>query len=173
MNFNNLIMNYVWPLFKENGFNSIEEKNIVTFKSNKVEIRFTFDQFENTYSIYIGKTDSLLYQLNSFLAKKIFNINLDISSQNDFVDKILLILNHELGQDILKGNIDLIIDESINQIADYNIELQKKQILSILSKNWNDKDYNSFLKNVKKININELPKAFIKKIEIATRNLKK
>lgn len=174
MEYNTLVRTSLFPILNKYGFDIAEEfKNIVRFKSSKIEINIVFNDFENSNYISIGKQNEVLYPLNDNAIRIIFNSELHIEQvpPEVFVQNLSIIFQQKEGIEILNGKIEPFIAFKLVEINDYNVALIQRQILETASKAWKMNDYKAFVKSIDEIDIEKIPQSYQLKYKIAKRKL--
>lgn len=174
MDFNKLIKIRIFPLLQNYGFIIIKElPNVVWFQSEKIEILFSYSEYEKMCSLSLGKNGGRLYEVNDKVVLNFFNDNLSLENIKpmSFVDNVSTLLSSKDGEKILEGHIEKIIDFILVEIHNYNIQLLLKQNLSTALGFWEIQDYRNFIKTVDKIGVQNLSLSFQRKYKIAQNKL--
>ena len=93
MEFNQLVIEKILPLFKVYGYVVTERyKNYFHFKSNTVEATISYNELDRGSLFEIGKANGVLYSLDDQSILKVFNLNINIIIM--LILKFLLIMLH-------------------------------------------------------------------------------
>jgi hypothetical protein len=174
MEFNTLVKAELYPILQKYGFDiSKEYKNIVRFQSTKIEINIVFNNYEKSNYISIGRKNEILYPLSNNAIRIIFNsdLHIELVTSEIFVQNLSVIFQQKEGIEILKGNINYLVEFIEKEINDYNLKIMHRQTLEIASKAWARNDYKAFIKSMDEIDIEKVSKSYQLKYQIAKQKL--
>ena len=172
MDFNENVISNLYPLLQDYGFEIVNEfNNYINFSNLDVSIFVSYNEFEQSNSLRIGKKNQQPFTINNKILKSIFNSNLKIEdlSTTNFIENIIIFLN-SYAKIIFTGN-NLILEEiekeSYKQAEIYTKRINNSQYLDIADKAWLEKDFDKFVKALNKIDLNSIPKSYSLKYEYA------
>lgn len=174
MDFNALVKVHLFPVLQKIGFEMAEEsKNILRFQSSVMKVNIAFNQYDRSFLVEIGKKNDMLYPLNDYAIKKVFDSSLSVEqvTQEVFVQNISSLFETNEGVTILQGDITPLKNVILQQSEDYASELLLKQTLEISEKAWKTKDYAAFVKILDKVGITRVPRSYQLKYKIAKQRL--
>lgn len=176
MDFNQLVIEKIFPLFQKQDFTVENEyNNFFQFKSAHIEVIISYNELDRTSLFEVGKRDNFLYPINDKAINIVFgsDIKVDKQTKEVFIDNIAIFLESE-GSIIFKGDTKK-LDEFKHFIeAESNIytsQILKQQNLSAADKAWNVGNYMEFIKLIEQVNKNNVPFSYLLKYKIAIKRV--
>ena len=177
MDFNQLVITKIAPLFKERGFQFIQLlKDSFEFKSAYVEGTISYNELDQTCFFEIGKKGEFLYPINDESIKQVFssNIKIDLQAKEGWVNNIGIFLRED-GSALLREDLNKINDlksfiERESEV--YTSRILEQQNLAIASKIWEIENYSEFIRLLDQINKDTLPLSYQLKYKLAKQRLK-
>jgi len=174
MEFNQLIKKQLFPILEKHGFEIREEfKNIIRFESYNMKVNVVFNDYDKSHFIEVGKKGGILYPLSDSVIRAIFEVELPIEqvTTEKFVKNLSFLFERQEGIEILKGDIKSLVKFIEQESSNYTSELVQKQALEAASKAWENNDYEAFVKNINKMDIERLSQSDQLKYKIAQHKL--
>jgi hypothetical protein len=178
MDFNQLVLKNVLPLFGGSGFEVAEQyKNYFHFRSKIVEAIISYDELDGTSLFEIGKVNEFLYAINDKLLEQLFNSHLKVDqvTMEKFIDNIALFLESS-GSSLLSGDESKLREIKLfseKESEEYTAQLLYEQILAAANKAWEIGNYKEFIHLIDEINKNNLPSSYRLKYKIASEKIQK
>jgi len=162
MTLNDCFKRKLYPIFLVYDYKIIEETdNLIKCKSNQVLINLCYNNYEKTYFIEMGYlNDDTLYPLDIFT--KLHNNNLEL-----FVDELVFFFKSDKGKILLKGNLNLFIQDVIKRSKCYTLKVITKQNIQKANEAWDNKDYKLFVDLIESLDLQELPNSILFKYKLA------
>jgi hypothetical protein len=176
MEFNQLVIKKIVPLFKDYGFLVVEEyENYFRFKSKIVESIISYNELDGTSVFEIGKMNEFLYPLNEKLIKQIFGSDAKINqvTKEMFVENITLFLQNN-GSAFLRGDESKLLEFKIYSEKEsevYTFQILQAQNLTSANKAWENGNYKEFIKTIDQTNKDKLPSSYHLKYKIANQKI--
>lgn len=169
MNFDNQ-RDYLTSFLTERRFSiSDKTKNYIQYNSKKVSTVFSYDEKEDTFSIYIGKRNEDLSLLTEDILENVFKEINYYKLNKPEIDNFILFLENK-GSGILAGDekiLKLLVNYSDQSAKEYTESIDRGQQISKADEAWINKDYLSFLKALNSIDKAFLSATYLKKYEFA------
>jgi len=176
MDFNQLVIEKIMPLFIGNDFSVTEHfNNYFRFKSNAAEATISFNELDNTSLFAIGNPGAILYPLNDALIKQVFDLNIKIEqvTKEKFVDNVTWFLMNS-GSSLLKGDEGKLLQVKIfteEESKDYTFQILQQQNLLMADKAWENGNYREYVRIIDQANKNKLPSSYLLKYKIANKKI--
>lgn len=178
MSYNIIISKKLHLLLVEHGFSlTYDSKNSIRFELGNMIINIQYNQRENSYSLWVGKKNGEIIELDDQILKDFFESELKLInlSKDSFSNNVYLFFLGE-GIGILSGNeIDLINLQEFNQKRSfkYTKDLLKRQSLEKVDKAWEQRNYSNVIKFLEALKDEDLSASYKKKYKIALERLNK
>ncbi|GIL24546.1 MAG: hypothetical protein BroJett042_30590 [Bacteroidota bacterium] len=176
MEFNRLLHSKLDSIFEQNNLRVIEEYGgFVKLKSPFVVMSFSHDRMENSNSFFVGRDDAE-YLVDADIAELLFHLEegkiflRPETSEGDFLDNIVMLLESHEGKKLLSGEMSKLsdVDKYVNSKAKiYTSNLLNKQYLNAANQSWEEKDYQGFIDNLSHTDKDKLPSSYRLKLKIA------
>ncbi len=176
MEFNQLIIRDIVPLFEGNGFLVIEQyKNFFHFKSKTVEATISYNELDRTCLFEVGTINDFLYPISDNLIKQVFDLDIKINqvTKEVFVDNIALLLKKN-GSALLRGDESKLLEVKFfieRESEAYTSKVLQEQNLAAASKAWENGNYKEFVKIIDQLNKDKLPSSYQLKYKIAIQKI--
>ena len=178
MEFNKLISEKLHPLFTDNGFKLTEQsKHSVDYKSGSLVIAMFHNQFDNSYTLWIGRDCFQSVEIDNEVMTGFFNSDLKFCNlpRETFVNNVFLFFTGE-GESLIKGNESDFI--SLEKFSDrrsdeYEESQLNEQYLEAANIAWKEGNYTDVIRYLKKINEESLPNSFKLKYKIAQKRIER
>jgi hypothetical protein len=176
MEFNQLVVKNIVPLFEGHGFLIVEQyKNYFHFKSNLVEATISYNELDRTCLFEIGKANEFLYPVNDNLIKQVFGLDVKVNqvTKEVFVDNITLLLKSN-GSVLLRGDESKLLELKIfseKESEIYTSQILQEQNLTAANKAWENGSYKEFVKIIDQLNKDKLPSSYQLKYKIANQKM--
>jgi hypothetical protein len=174
MEFNTLVKSHLSPILQNCGFQLVEEtKNILLFQSPAMEVNIVFNEYDKSHLIEIGRRGGTLYPLNNNAVKNILGSILPIEqiTIEEFIKNIAILFEQSEGGRLLKGDITPLKLFIERESEDYTLALVRKQTLETASKAWERNDFETFVRSIDEVGVDNLPQSFKLKYKIAKQKL--
>ena len=176
MEFNQLMSEKLHYLFMVHGLERTEQsKNIVKYESDKLVVKLSHDQRENSNTLWVGRKDIYEVEIDNQIMQEYFNSDLKLSNlpQEIFVDNVLLFFKGD-GKKFMEDNeraLGRLEKFNEKRISKYTVNLLVKQKLEAANKAWKDGNYSDVIKYLDEISNVNLSTSFRKKYKIACQKL--
>ena len=164
------------PVLEVNNFRLTERQaNYYRFDSDLVALTIAYNKREDSISVFVGKKDSLLIELDEINLLEVFKKRLKKHNNESYVSSLIEFLISE-GLSILKGDL-LKLNEleaySYQRSETYTKNLIKQQYLQNIDKAWNEKDYSAYIRYMDMLDKSSLPRSYYFKYNQAQSKLTK
>lgn len=173
MKFNSFIREQIYHTLQKYDFKIIDiSERSVKFQSFTTELNIAYNECDSTLLVEIGKLGEFLYPLNDEAIRKICNSSLPIEqvSLEVFSQNLSKFFQTKGGIKLLKGELNLLVDIVELQSENYTSKLIQEQVLEKALVCWKTNDYKGFMEYIDEIGINNVPKSYQLRYQIAKRN---
>jgi len=165
MNFNKIIINFLYPAVCNLLVIKEEKENWIKFSSDKIELNVFYNKYEKMYYVNIGYIDDLMYPLDLYTGINTSNIKL-------FINDLIIFFNSPKGKKILEGYLSPLIQTVEEKSKEYTLSIIINQNIKKINVAWAEKNYKLFIDLIENCNIEKLPSSLLLKYKFAKNKLK-
>jgi hypothetical protein len=171
MNFEQTITE-ITPTLETRGFLVVESRRHYTkFQSSKITIVVSYDSFEHSFSVFVGRRNGEMNELTQDVYLHVFGRK----SQNgiNFAEKFIHFLEVE-GKAIMEndtGKLDELETYCKRTAEEYTASIINRQNLQAADRAWAESNYRNFIAYLDKVAVDALPKSYNLKRNIALQKM--
>ena len=178
MDFSLLIEDKLSRIVQEHNLQIVaRSRNYLKLSSELVTIVFSYDERENSCSLFAGARENSLYPIDDYILKNAFDSHLTInqSTKEVFAEQIATFFEQK-GKPLISGSTQALkaLEKYVRKESEeYTAQLINQQQLDAASMAWDNGDYDEFVKYINKIDRQKLPSSLKRKYKIAIQKLSK
>ncbi len=176
MEFNQLILEKLHPLFTEHGLTIAEEsKDIVKYESKELIILLVHNPREKSNTLWVSSNLLNSVEIDNELMQKFFNSDLKLSNlpKEIFINNVFLFFISE-GEKLLDADkrvLTALVEFNEQRSKEFTANLVERQYLEAANKAWYEGSYSDVVRYLEKVSKDNLSASFKQKYKIAQKRL--
>lgn len=176
MNFAQTILEKMGFLFQRYNLKIVEQRNdYLKLQSDSLIVIMAYNHLEKSNTLWIGKNDEKAdkIEIDNDILSAFFKSNLRLSEvpTDVFIDNLTSFFENEASSLFIGDSYRLEELErfDLQRSHNYTQIVLNRQYIEAADKAWNDGNYKELVKNIDRLNKDELPSSYILKYKIASR----